>query len=437
MADMPNRGENQPNTLLGIGLMIALLFILWFVFHDPMARFFLTIGHGFFVVLKWTVGWFQPELFAGMERQFQGVMQPANLRKVEISHLTGLSSWMGTYFRWPVIVLMGAMAWRVWRHPIMWLNTRHTFETLIRYQSQFWKPIVPVVHLNLVDDTSPQWAPAQRCVQLAKDHRLIHARRLKLEEAWTLLENQLGIRFHPLRLKDHEKALFAVFAARIVRDKGKKTADGLLDALNESCRGKDKPDFSVVMGAYEKYKGDKRVLDKIKGYGYVRTVLFQMLVEARRFDGKLPTSHFLWLRPLDRTLWYALDRAPVDTGRYSIAGFPEGMAVVGQWQAESLALQNRMRMSVRRMDKDTGLTYQVSVPYLVNVLTAMAIDLEDFGEIDFPDKVASKVKKTSNERLRFNTLRDEYVMAGLTPYFEERYERARKAALAKTVKEKK
>lgn len=424
-----NRGVDRPNTGLALVLMVALFIILWFVFHNTFAKIFLVIGQGLLQPLRFTVGLFQADIFDGLNSQFELSMTPANLKLVDFSTLVGLSSWMGQYYRWPLVLLMGWFAWRVWRHPILHLNTPHTFESLVQYQSQFWKQIVPVAHLNLVDDTSKPWLPARRCSDLAKEHKLIHARLLKLEETWLFLERQLGEVFNITAMKPHEKALFAVFAARIVRDK--KAAAALLDEINESCRGSGIPNYKVADLLFEKYQADKRVLAKIRGYRYVRTVLFQMLVEARRFDGKLPTSSFVWLKPVDRTLWYGLERAPVDVGRYSIASFSEGISIAAQWQAESVAIQNRMRMGITRIDPDTETEYRVDIPYLVNAMTSLIIELEDSGDIDYPSSISSRIQSITNERIRFNYVRDEYVMPGLSGYFMKRNEQAKAAAIQK------
>ena len=411
--------------------MIAFFFIMWFVFHDPLAKLLLRIGLWLMYPLKLTLGWYEPGLFSGMEGEIQRSMTGGTLKLVDISVLVGLSSWMGTYYRWPLLVLMGWFAWKTWRHPIIHLHTAHTFESLIRYQSLTWKEIVPVANLDLCEDTSPAWRPARRCVDLAKENGLIHARLLKLEEAWIFLGKQLGERFTMAGMKPHEQALFAVFAARIARDK--KESAALLNNLNESCRKTGLPDCAVAKDMFEKYRVDKRVLAKIKGFGYTRTVLFQMLVEARRYDGKLPTSNFIWLKPVDRTLWYALDRAPVDVERFQVAVFAEGMAVASQWQAEALAIKHGLRMGVTQIDSETRASYRVNLPYLITAMTAFAIDLEDNGEIDYPPPIAARTQNNTNERVRFDIIRDNYIMAGLSGYFTKAAESAKAAAARKKV----
>lgn len=423
-----NGGNDEPNTGIAIALMIGLLVLFWFIFHDPIAKLFLSIGLGLIQPLKWTVGIFQPELFSGIEEHFRLTMGGYRLKDVSISVLFDVSSWAGSYYRWLLAPLMAFLAYRAWKHPIVGLQTSHTYESLIAYQSQYWKPIVPVCNLKLVDDTSEAWLPSRRCLDIAKANGLIHAHMLKLEETWELLETQLGDRFSLNRLKDHERALFAVFAARICRDK--KEAAALLDNLNESCRKTGFPDYSVAHAAFAKYRSDKRVKEKIRGFGYSRTVLFQMLIDARAFDGKLATSNFIWLKPVDRILWYALDRAPVDGGRFQVAAFAEAIAITSQWQAESLAVKNKMRMGVTHDDPDKEL-YRVTIPYLVTALTAFVIDIEDCGEVEYPQTIASIIQTKTDERVRFDIIKNKYVVNGLAGYFAERLKRAKEQAAPK------
>lgn len=440
MAENQGGQSTRPNAALAVGLLFVTILILWFVLHDQIVRFLLAIGWGFMQPLRWTVGLFDPAVFVEIDRWIATAKQVP--KQVDIYMMLTLSSEMGKYYRWPLLALMGFLAYKAWRHPIIHLRTRRTLESLVAYQSKVWKPIVPVAHRDLTNDTSPEWRPSRRCMDLAKEQRLIHAGRLKLPETWTYLEQQLGPRLNLDRLQEHEQALFAVFALRILRDR--KGASALLDALNESCRGTGRPNYRIAQKVFQKFRHHKRVLSELKGYSYVRTALFQMLVVARAFDGKLPTSHFIWLKPVDRTLWYALDRAPVDPGRLQVASFSEGAAVASQWQAETLARKLKLRMGTTHRaaaaePNAPEIQYRVEIPYLVTAMVAFAIDLEDCGVVEFPPEIAAALaKQSTNERNRFNIVRDRYVMPGLAKVFEAKRELAANAARSRsTVKGKK
>jgi len=98
--------------------------------------------------------------------------------------------------------------------------------------------------------------------------------------------------------------------------------------------------------------------------------LMMMLVEARRYDGKLAVNDFLWLRPVDRTLWYALQRAPVDQDKSVHPCFVEGAGVASTWQFE--------------YETKVGGMVIVNRSCVLSALTAMIIELEQAGYIDVP-----------------------------------------------------
>lgn len=60
------------------------------------------------------------------------------------------------------------------------------------------------------------------------------------------------------------------------------------------------------------------------------------LLNETRETGALPNSEFLWLKPNDRPLWYALQ----GVGRKT--PFVEGLACFCQWKAEQLAAKSNM-----------------------------------------------------------------------------------------------
>lgn len=65
---------------------------------------------------------------------------------------------------------------------------------------------------------------------------------------------------------------------------------------------------------------DSKKVAKILGlHGYVTTVLASMLVGAREL-GVLATSEFIWLKPLDRRMWYMLNSVGRTTPVAEICG---------------------------------------------------------------------------------------------------------------------
>jgi len=120
--------------------------------------------------------------------------------------------------------------------------------------------------------------------------------------------------------------LFAVFAARINSDT--KSALALLTQMNVSST--TKINFSGVDALCKKHAGAKLVKQRVVNHAYVMTVMASML-EGARDDGVQASADFLWLKPVDRRLWYMLNTVGRQTPFVEIAG------VFAHWVAEKEA----------------------------------------------------------------------------------------------------
>jgi intracellular multiplication protein IcmP len=145
-------------------------------------------------------------------------------------------------------------------------------------------------------------------------------------------------------LNAHERALFAVFGARVLSDgKDIEDAQDLLDELNRSCHKhtwngmKGYPDLSLASKAFAKYAKRPDAQQWLAKHPYPRTLLHSMH-KAALLSGKLPSSHFRWLKGMDRPLWYALNT----TGRKG--PFQESGAVFTQTLWEDFAFDNGYRL---------------------------------------------------------------------------------------------
>src|SRR5262249_46139657 len=103
-------------------------------------------------------------------------------------------------------------------------------------------------------------------------------------------------------LPPHTKALYAAFSARIEHD-----TDACLAYLAKLARSaaKGTMDYSDTEEYLKKYKS--KAADLCQGkHAYVLTVMAGMLMLARA-DGVLASANFLWIKPVDRRLWYTLN----------------------------------------------------------------------------------------------------------------------------------
>jgi len=128
------------------------------------------------------------------------------------------------------------------------------------------------------------------------------------------------------KLPLYAKALFAAFAARMNADT--KAAEQLLRQLNASSTGS--LDYQNVDGLLKKHLNTPLVQNVVQNHAYNYTVLAEMLAKARD-DGVQASADFLWLKPIDRKLWYTLNMVGRQTPFSEVAG------IFAHWIAEKEA----------------------------------------------------------------------------------------------------
>lgn len=213
--------------------------------------------------------------------------------------------------RWVMFVPMASIfiwyARKVWKAvPAKNLRRVLTREKIIASEVKIWPWIAPVVKLDIVKMPIDEgkWAMARTPIDFSRKYRLLDGRELNKLRAEKLFASQLGKLWEgPQRLPKHVRALFACFIAQACRDK-----DGARDGLKTLAlsHADGKPDYSFADALIEKHINDERLAPIFERHAYVVTVLCASL-ELARSNGVLPPAYFLWLRPLNRPLWYALN----------------------------------------------------------------------------------------------------------------------------------
>lgn len=150
---------------------------------------------------------------------------------------------------------------------------------------------------------------------------------------------QLGTEFSGVEnLSPLRKSLAVAFLA--YADGNKKEAVNLLDEMSSAYREKDgQAECSLLIDKDFQKKTDellKRHGNVLKGallarHNHYEMTWFMALLYRARQKGVLASSQFLFLRPLDRPLWYALNECG---GR---VGWPEAFAPWTHYQAEEAA----------------------------------------------------------------------------------------------------
>ena len=260
----------------------------------------------------------------------------------DVAELTGR---VGSYMRYPYTVLLAGLALMLYRSNTT-LRFRKTYNMgSLREQEQTnWPCIAPVVKYDLVstDINTGPWAMALTPLEFARKHKLLKRDDPLLDTPMPGLEMTAGIRRGDTkrvftlqlgaawegfdRCTPQTKALAAVFMARMCRDR--KAADLILSTLDKTC-AEGKPDYAVANPTLEKYKNSELVQEVVHRHAYVLTVMAALIVAARN-DGVVPSAEFLWLKVVDRRLWYMLNSAGRQTPYAEVGG------VFAHWRAEQV-----------------------------------------------------------------------------------------------------
>lgn len=124
----------------------------------------------------------------------------------------------------------------------------------------------------------------------------------------------------------HVLALFAIFASKAEHDV--KSYSRLMAQISRSStRGSTTLDYSGVKAVLFKHIRSMKVAKAVAPHAYLYTALASLLQLARE-DGVLASSEFLWLKLVDRNLWYMLN----SVGRKT--AFPEVSGPYAHWVVE-------------------------------------------------------------------------------------------------------
>ncbi len=333
-------GQGDDRNSMEILWIIFLIFAIgagvWYFFSEQLQTAFLFVR-------EWelaAVSFFLPN-YEELYRYTQG-LSPSS---VDANLATELSIKVGSIIRWPLgaITLLG-MAHLFFGHLNLRFNKAHDMESLTKQEQRNWPQIAPVVKLDLVkqDIHTGPWAMAMTPLQFAKHHKVLKIERMPSNKAaWkaeavgkaTVLREhaqrvfylQLGSLWKGVNhLPPHTKALFAVFAARAEHDVD--TARAMLTQLSQSY-AEGRLDYDGVDALIKKHQGSKVVKRVLDRHAYVFTVMASLL-ELARVDGVLASADFLWVKPVDRRLWYTLSCVGRQVAYSEVGG------IFAHWHAE-------------------------------------------------------------------------------------------------------
>lgn len=327
--------DNSLDFLWMIVLIVGALALVWFFGREYIVSGVLALRFYEIKVIEFFINGYNfiasyvhlPKVGAQSLKNVMSIIatKPKNMSLLQLSDI---SQNVGRYLMIPFSLAIGVMA--VFAYTLsVGENFKHIYnmETLRRSENKVWPQVTPVTRVNLVQkdlDEGP-WASSLTPMLFAKKNKLLIEKKenniitVNLNEgaAHRVFALQLGqfyrdIETFPL----HIQALFAIFLARANQDR--KNADKLLTQIAASANS-NKLDFTDVKDVVRKHKESRFAKYVQAHHAYMLTAMASLL-ELARTDGVLATAEFIWLKPVDRVLWYILNSVGRQTAFPEVAG---------------------------------------------------------------------------------------------------------------------
>lgn len=189
------------------------------------------------------------------------------------------------------------------------------------YQAEHWGTLTPSARFNpdlLEKSTMPSKTPSDWMHDLGLKVRLTSAGTLS-EKARDVCEKafvkQLGNGWAPIgKLPLHVRVLFAILVTHGTKHKGAFQLRQDVARVYADTHDPKKRDAALEELIKEHMANEKACqpfLEIAEKHAYVPTALIAILKEVRKRYGVLASAEFVWLKRIDRDLWYAMN----DTGR--------------------------------------------------------------------------------------------------------------------------
>jgi len=286
--------------------------------------------------------------FGAEALQSMPVQQAKNYYTITSDSMGFMSRYFGTYMRWLVFAAcagFGYLAMFVSKRNCF--KVRHNLESFIKAQKDMWPVISPIVNFNpsktsarilgsLVPDKIPLFGEALAPEEWISYHRIAVVNNVPdRESVRRAFLKQMGPRWSGYQdLPPHHLALFAAFALKGVQKRDE--SDDFLGKIS-LCWSAEKgfrltPELTAEIKKILKDPAvGGKALEIANKHAYRTTALLGMLKWARYMGGVLAAAQFLWVRGVDRELWYALN----NLGRRSF--HPEGAGAIAHFMAEEAA----------------------------------------------------------------------------------------------------
>lgn len=342
------QGGNSYYILWLVALVIFIGGIIWWAFSYQIKTAFIAVRLYELIAIHFFLGLFSPDLpwigefiqrlFSSVERNLNAayLLNPEN---ITIEMADTLSLMTGEYLRYPLAIFLFFLSIVVFKTNVqMRLKKKYDMKSLARQEQVNWPQIKIATKVDILNEDldSGPWSMAMTPMQFSKKNKLVAIEfadvsatqfsKIQVAEFKVTLDRaraerafaaQLGRGWHGIEnMAPHRRALIAVFFARANRDAksalalvsqlANSAADGQLD-----CTGADE--------LWKKHIKAKKMQEMCAIHAYEFTVFISALLAARE-DGVVASCDFLWIKPIDRRLWYVINNVGRQTPAVEVGG---------------------------------------------------------------------------------------------------------------------
>lgn len=267
---------------------------------------------------------------------------------VSVESITYVSHLLGTYLRWLTVGVCAIISYiALFKSSRNKFKTRHNLESFIKVQTPIWPVISPITNFNPtthsarilgqpLPDKLPIFAEALAPEEWLSFHRIPVVNGVPDREATRrAFSSQLGPRWNGFDdLPPYIQGLCAAYALKGVQKR--EESDEFLGRLAICWSHKTgyhlPPELlKEIRHILKDPDVGGKALEIAAKHAYRTTAILAILKWARFMGGVLAAAQFLWLRGVDRELWYSLN----NLGRRSFHA--EGAGAIAHYMAETQA----------------------------------------------------------------------------------------------------
>lgn len=278
------------------------------------------------------IAWISP--YVQILQDYINIMNSSEFQEYPSSYILNIVQKSSIIYAYPISAVLIYYGYKLYNKGLTKkYSSSYNMKSLAKKESVNWPQISPVLDIDLVktDLLKGPWSMALNPLEFSEKHNLVdiavnnasglgektYTITVKKDLAGIVFVKQLGPIWSGIDiLPMHYKALFAIFAARINRERDIPLK--LIYQMSSSSRI-GKIDFTGVNDLLDKYKNSELVHKITNRHSYVLTVMSAML-SAARLDGVVASADFLWIKPIDRILWYTINCIGRQTPYVEVAG---------------------------------------------------------------------------------------------------------------------